>query len=174
MCTGNLRYAAGHSQTAEEMQIVNVRLFCGLRKEKVGGCTGHHGYAARLFQTAKKPQTGKVVLFLWLARADDYPPNPPQRGELKGSRSVYYMFLPPNPPHLPGPGRFTTSKSVCHGICCLQKSPSLYRCTAFSVSGDFFAGIYTRQPFVGRALPGKGSSFPSVTGAGRCTFRIYF
>ena len=43
VCTGDLKCAAGHSQTAEEMQIVNVRLFCGLRKGKVGGCKGHHG-----------------------------------------------------------------------------------------------------------------------------------
>lgn len=90
-------------------------------------------------------------------------PLTPLKGGTKRKSLRLLHVSSPQAPHLPGPGRFTTPKSICHGICCLQKSPSLYRCTAFSVSGDFFAGIYTRQPFVGRALPGKGSSFTAFT-----------
>ena len=98
----------------------------------------------------------KSYFFLWLAQADDYPPLTPLKGGGTKRKSLRLLHVSsPQAPHLPGPGRFITCKSVCHGICYLQKSPSLKRCASIDVSGDFFAGIYARQPFDARALPGK-------------------
>ena len=149
--------------------------------ERSGVCFGYPGYGRQIFTNCERAADCEYLTLIedlegkktpcaprasWTRRTAvpvclknaDWNRRAFFRGTPRGIKRKSLRLLhvsSPQAPHLPGPGRFTTSKSVCHVICFLQKSPSLYRCTAFSVSGDFFAGIYTRQSFVGRALPGK-------------------